>query len=329
MTDKFVFHWELKHFLPFILNSANQGIKYSFGSEIFFASTKETNHTWQTLLKLNTETKKYHIFLELKHAKIPRPISVQCHFELLDFKGSLFHKTFTAHKTIGEGTGNFNGWGFLNQFTFDTICQISLGLIKPIHINAILEVKDSKTFYSLHDHHFRESKLFEQYKDEKYCDLTINCGERTFKAHKVILASTSPAFQYLLTEKCEETDTGTLLIVNDISPDVLEDLLEFVYTGKLSMDFEKAKKLLEAGAKFQLANLQEICLRKIEGSLSVPTAVEILTIFDEYRSSGKEGVMSFIKSNIAEIVNSAGWKEIMAQRFDLMDAFIRYICNLA
>lgn len=183
----------------------------------------------------------------------------------------------------------------------------------------------SSNSWSFHDYHSHESKLFQQYKEQKYCDLAIICGEKIFRAHKVILASASLVFESLLEENC----SGTLILSNT-SPVIFKDLLEFVYTGKVLLDYKKAKNLLEAGEKYSMFDLQGMCLCKIESSLSVSTAVEILTMFDKCGNSyGKQNlrkrIMEFIKTNIAAVVRSDGWKAIMMQRVDLMDEVVRFI----
>lgn len=59
--------------------------------------------------------------------------------------------------------------------------------------------------------------------------------------------------------------------MSNISADVLEQLLEFVYTGSLVIDSANAKTLLEAANKFQFNTFCKVCvsflgrLRGLEG----------------------------------------------------------------
>lgn len=59
-----------------------------------------------------------------------------------------------------------------------------------------------------------------------------------------------------------ETKRGDLLELNmsNISADVLELLLEFVYTGSLVIDSANAKTLLEAANKFQFNTFCKVCV---------------------------------------------------------------------
>lgn len=59
-----------------------------------------------------------------------------------------------------------------------------------------------------------------------------------------------------------ETRSGEVLELNmsNISADVLEQLLEFVYTGSLVIDSANAKTLLEAANKFQFNTFCKVCV---------------------------------------------------------------------
>lgn len=48
--------------------------------------------------------------------------------------------------------------------------------------------------------------------------------------------------------------------MSNISADVLELLLEFVYTGSLVIDSANAKTLLEAANKFQFSTFCKVCV---------------------------------------------------------------------
>lgn len=50
------------------------------------------------------------------------------------------------------------------------------------------------------------------------------------------------------------------LVLSDLQADVLELLLEFVYTGSLVIDSANAKTLLEAASKFQFHTFCRVCV---------------------------------------------------------------------
>lgn len=50
------------------------------------------------------------------------------------------------------------------------------------------------------------------------------------------------------------------LVLSNLQADVLELLLEFVYTGSLVIDSANAKTLLEAASKFQFHTFCRVCV---------------------------------------------------------------------
>lgn len=50
------------------------------------------------------------------------------------------------------------------------------------------------------------------------------------------------------------------LVLSNLQADVLESLLEFVYTGSLVIDSANAKTLLEAASKFQFHTFCKVCV---------------------------------------------------------------------
>ncbi|KAL2142003.1 hypothetical protein VTI28DRAFT_1693 [Corynascus sepedonium] len=72
--------------------------------------------------------------------------------------------------------------------------------------------------------------LSKLYGDEKYADLTVTCGERTFRLHRAIICSQSPIFETACSGGFRESTTGRITI-EEVDPDILAKFVEFIYTG--------------------------------------------------------------------------------------------------
>ena len=64
-------------------------------------------------------------------------------------------------------------------------------------------------------------------------DITIKCGEETFKVHKIFLTSRSSVFKAMLETEMMEAATREILI-KDIDCPTLKEMIHFIYTGELS-----------------------------------------------------------------------------------------------
>ncbi|ROL42853.1 Kelch-like protein 29 [Anabarilius grahami] len=68
------------------------------------------------------------------------------------------------------------------------------------------------------------------------------------------------------------------LTMSNISSDVLELLLEFVYTGSLIIDSANAKTLLEAANKFQFNTFCKVCVSFLEKQLTASNCLGVLAM---------------------------------------------------
>ena len=64
-------------------------------------------------------------------------------------------------------------------------------------------------------------------------DVYFDVGDREFKAHKSILALRSPVFAAMFEHPTKEKMTNRV-VIEDIEPSVFQELLRFIYTGRLS-----------------------------------------------------------------------------------------------
>ena len=110
-------------------------------------------------------------------------------------------------------------------------------------------------------------KLDEFRQKQKYTDLVVIVGDQKFHCHKVVLASTSRFFAVSVLD--EVTDTGEQiqrdeLSMPDMSPKIVQCLLDYIYTSKLIISSETAVQLLNATRRFHLSSAEQACLEFLE-----------------------------------------------------------------
>ena len=93
------------------------------------------------------------------------------------------------------------------------------------------------------------------------CDITLVAKEgREFKAHRNVLSAVSPFFAKLFQSEMKEKEEG-IIRFEEISAPILEDVLEFIYTGHVKIDDERIAKDLIIAANFLLL----VCLKTFAG----------------------------------------------------------------
>lgn len=136
-----------------------------------------------------------------------------------------------------------------NQFLIDDIMTISC-IIDPkgsiILKNQVVE----KSFSKVEFENFE--KLFN---NRDFSDVTLTADENKIYAHKCILACRSSIFDLMF--KSGSTENQTVLNIDDVKPEVLHELIRFMYTGKV-VEIEKiVSELLCAAEKYMVEGLKK------------------------------------------------------------------------
>ena len=131
-----------------------------------------------------------------------------------------------------------------------------------------------------------------------------------FYVHKAILASRSPVFAKMFSSDMLESATNSLTLP-DIEPDVLKELLTYIYTGECPNIKEHALSLLGQAEKYELSHLKALCERRLSYDLQVSNAARILVLADTLKAEQlKRNALLFINEHGHEVQSTDGWEEV-------------------
>ena len=122
------------------------------------------------------------------------------------------------------------------------------------------------------------SLLEKLYAEKEFVDVKILCDEKTFECHKNVLSCQSEVFKTMIMNKSlTEKKTGIMEIEeNDISSDVMEQLLYYLYHDKVG-DIKKINPdILVAADKYMVSGLLDECAKYFKSNLSVQNALDVL-----------------------------------------------------
>ena len=88
-----------------------------------------------------------------------------------------------------------------------------------------------------------------------FSDCVVECDGKEFQCHKNILTCGSEVFYAALTSGMKE-DKESRISIPDFDPLIIEDMLRFMYGGKVECLEEKAGELLGAANKYNVAELK-------------------------------------------------------------------------
>ena len=121
-----------------------------------------------------------------------------------------------------------------------------------------------------------------QRKQDYLCDITLVSKDNIeFKAHRNVLSAVSPYFDKLLQSNMKEIREG-IVRFEEISGSVLEDVLEFIYTGTVDVTQENAEELIAAGNYLIIPGLKTASGRFLERKMSHINCISTFYLAEKY-----------------------------------------------
>ncbi|KAJ8676301.1 hypothetical protein QAD02_012088 [Eretmocerus hayati] len=154
-------------------------------------------------------------------------------------------------------------------------------------------------------------KLEEAMDDDQFADVSFKVRGKVFKAHRVILATASRVFAACFEHEMREKKDNVVEI-DDIEPGVFEELLRFMYTGRVRDLESMAEQLLVAADKYELDSLQDLCGNVMCKSLSVDNAIKYLKFANMHNARDlRQRVIKYIVANASRMVQQPDYESII------------------
>lgn len=144
-----------------------------------------------------------------------------------------------------------------------------------------------------------------------YSDLKLVAGGERFLVHKNILAARSRVFAAMIERGTKERNDNTVEIP-DVEPEVMRELLRFVYAGKVNNIQTLACELLVAADKYELLGLKVVCEEVLIGCLSFRSIGEILKLIDKCETDKLiASAFEFLTENSKNLIKSANFNTVL------------------
>ncbi|CAC5363118.1 KLHL1_4_5 [Mytilus coruscus] len=96
-------------------------------------------------------------------------------------------------------------------------------------------------------------KIYKAREARKYCDVILQSGEVKVTAHKLILTSFSDFFETLF----QDHSSQELFIIDDISSEILETIVQFAYSGEIKITEHNSMDLYEAAVLLKVDGMKK------------------------------------------------------------------------
>jgi hypothetical protein len=166
--------------------------------------------------------------------------------------------------------------GNMQLFTA-TLCEKIVGNCKFM-FRICIEGTDSGYSFHLSDR-LAKDQLWAAMKNQQCLpDVEFIVKDKTFLAHKSILAARSPVFADKFEKKQLVKDGPHQIRIDGVEPSTVENFLHFVYTGEPIGTFAN-EELLKLAHHYQLSTLENMCqdaVRKIDQALQIASIMKCL-----------------------------------------------------
>ena len=142
--------------------------------------------------------------------------------------------------------------------------------------------------------------------DQSFCDVTVAVKDGEFNAHKVVLAAASPFIRSLLTTDMRESKEQLIRIeLEEATASVMEDVLQYVYTGNVSVSEESAHNLIVIADYLLLPGLKTMACNFLKENVTIENCIVNYYFAEKYQCAElKEEAREVINSNFSAVMET-------------------------
>ncbi|XP_052263521.1 kelch-like protein 21 [Dreissena polymorpha] len=202
-------------------------------------------------------------------------------------------------------------------------------IIQTLHLDLIfdktmsinLECKDRKNseedanleFENLRNRSFETEVPLLLKATRPLADVKIKIATHLHRCHKVILSAISEFFEVMFSSGMKEA-TDEIITLQGIKNNVFKDVLNYIYTGQISVNSGNAQAVLSTAVYLQITSLQSLCEHFLLPTIDNTNCVELWKFAETYNCVLLQtGCWDYILDHFLEI------KTLLVKRLQLND----------
>jgi actin-binding protein IPP len=144
----------------------------------------------------------------------------------------------------------------------------------------------------------------------RFCDVEIVAGGRIMKAHRAVLSASSLYFQAMFTTGLVEEQMDRIEL-HDIPPQILSSLIDFIYTGEISINQDNVQELMVAADMLELKEVVVGCTEFLKHELHATNAIGIYRFAEGHNCEELANVaVEFIQLHFPQICSEEEFFEL-------------------
>ena len=133
----------------------------------------------------------------------------------------------------------------------------------------------------------------------------------------MLTSAGSPVLAAMFHHDCKES-RNLVVNVEDVSAEVFQEILQYLYTGTAKKMDKLAMDILVAADKYQIDSLKEECVSTLSKKLAIDNAVNILVLAHLHNCPELlQSTLDCMVENANAVIALPDWKELMKNFPDL------------
>ncbi|CAF0789636.1 unnamed protein product [Rotaria sp. Silwood1] len=153
-------------------------------------------------------------------------------------------------------------------------------------------------------------RLREQRNSREFCDLVLCAENEKFNVHKCVLVASSDYFEAMISRSGMQEATADTIELKDITANGLRAVLEFIYTGELSLSIENIAEVLRAVTHLQVNHAIKLCEEFLIEETTVDNCIDVLSLADLFSIPVLEKINKFVLRNFPKVALNEGFKRL-------------------
>ncbi|XP_055376760.1 kelch-like protein 18 isoform X2 [Condylostylus longicornis] len=185
---------------------------------------------------------------------------------------------------------------------------------------------------------FSDTKIIENSRKEeneyrkigKFCDFTLKLKSTgaSIKVHKVVLASSCPYFRAMFDSEMIECVKGYLEFKDFISEAQLENIIEYLYTGRINIPFSAAKIYYEHAIYFRLKCLANFCTILLIKNIQTETCLDLWRFGVKFCNEHlKNNALDYILLNADKLFDHSDFLDLTAEEIKTLISDDKMSCS--
>lgn len=278
-----------------------------------FCTSGSMLNNWHLQLYPKGRTEKHQGYLSLYlHYSGEDEIVVTLGFSLLNRDNS---KSFEICKAVGDRAFKADSWWGVPKFVEERyVLDPKSGVVKDNKLCILCHLKWDECIVeteSSDDGSERRnvfSNLENLLTDRELSDVTVTVGDQKFYLHKCILAVNSEVFATMFRSADE---TKSMIEIKDIGYEVMKELFNFIYTGKVDEILDIVRELLTAAEVYRIKELKKYCEDVMCYNLNLNNVVQYFYSANKNKAETiRMETISFMATHLKDMIKRIDFLEL-------------------